>query len=67
MNSTIVGGNSQKTSGGFSDSQKSDKFYLEYNGLVEPIHFLKNVELSQKILAEEAKNQGLSMYSVTTG
>lgn len=54
MNSTILGGNRQKTSGNFSDSQKSDKFYLEYNALLQPIHF-SNVELS----SSQPKNTGL--------
>lgn len=53
MNSTIVEGNRQKTSGNFSDSQKSGKFYLEYNALLQPIHFL-DVELS----SSQPKNTG---------
>lgn len=53
MNSTIVEGNRQKNSGNFSDSQKPDKLHLEYNALLQPIHFL-NTELS----SSQAKNTG---------
>lgn len=42
MNSTILGWNRKKTSGNFSDSQKSDKLYLEYSVLQQPIHFFKH-------------------------
>lgn len=55
MNSTIVGGNRQKTSGNFSDSQKSDKLYLEYSFLLQPIHFW-NTELS----SSQPENTGLT-------
>lgn len=66
-------GNKQKTSGNFSDSQKSDKFYLEYNAVLQPIHFL-NIELSSsqpKNIGSRGQGPGpfivLCKYSVKVG
>lgn len=66
MNSTIVGWNKKKTSGNFSDSQKSDKLYLEYSVLQQPIHFFKHrteFQPDKEHQLEKVLKQGCSLHS----